>query len=388
MSKKLRVLGSFVLGIGFAIALAVQSASMVSVRTDPAYALQIDPDNGRALGKYALGLFSAAAQEGTDIGEAAKSAEGWAYKGYQVYPLNPEALAVLAMAQDNVGKKRAILTEASKLNRRSLSLQGLALQMHVEGENIPAAVATLDQILRVHPERSEEFFPVLAGALSKEEVIPSFVEILADEPPWQEGFLRFAALQPDAVRNAAKLRTQIASDDPIVSQQMITGLVAAGDLTAAREHYLFAKKAHPREAGNWSSEFPPFDWKFADTRDMRAQVSRDGAKVDLFVKSGNGGVVMERLLAPSQSAFSVEVDADIRPAGKDEDVRVQVTCAGSGAGSGTALLDMPLSEQGSGFPVPAPAADCGDRKLAIYARAWRGQASMRGTIESITIRSN
>lgn len=370
--------------IVLAVLLAMQAVSAVTSRTAPELALDFAPGNGTALTNRAFALFSDRVRKGDSVEEAARIAAPIARQAYVSEPLSPKSHMILALAQSAPDTRSATLAEALKLNRRSLPLQGAALQERTTNQDLEGVIETLDQILRVHSARHSEFFPLLARALEDDTSLPVFERILANEPNWQTGFLAHAAGHAGALVNTARLRRTSKEENPALDRTLIIRLAADPETQMeAQAHYDFAvKRASVEDAGAWRSDFPPLDWGFIDTREMRAQPDINGEKIEFFVKTGSGGGLMSRLFRINPRTDTIiTVNYDIRPEELAEDVRVQAKCPQDTRWR----LDRDLSEQGNGFVLSDLPEDCGFIQFLIYARAWTGGVNLRGEIIAINV---
>lgn len=383
-----RLIAVSVFAIGLALGLAVQALSSVSTRSAPSLAVSAFGANGLAKEQLAFEVFTTGVSEPDDVPEAAREAATIALEAVRADPLAPKAHAILAMAATDEAERREILAAAGPLNRRDISLQGLILQGHLADQNYNASIETLDQILRVHPETSREFFPVLADALKQEETVPLFAEILENSSPWHARFLNFAVGQRDVLPNLAVLRPQIDVDrDSPFDRRLIAGLAGLGDVSGAEALYQNITGAQAgllsEGALDWSSAYPPFDWRLVDESGFRAQQSPDGSELELSVRPGKGGIIAARLLGAPQGPFVIAIDHRIAPADQMRDVRLQLICAGETA----PFYDERFSRGEGGFEVPAPPPGCSYMVIAINARAWSGRSALSGTIEQIRIRT-
>ena len=371
--------------IALAAALGAQAISSVSTRKMPALAVSTFPANGLAREALAFQMFSVAAADKEDPASAARDNAGQALRAIQSDPLAPKAYAVLAQASEDQSVRGDILEAASVVNRRDLNLQTLLLQKHVAAGDYTRTIDTLDQILRVHPEYSPEFFPVLADALTLEQTIPRFVEILDGSSPWHLKFLTYAVRQNAAIPNLAVLRPQISSADESFDRRLIISLAAQGDIESAAALYRTvadaAETSLPDGMLDWNTAYPPFDWRFVDQAGFRSQPSRDGEELELFVRPGKGGLVAGRLLSAPAAPFAIRIDRDIKPAHQREDANVRLTCTNNPQ----PVLERTFDTDTTVFQVPSLPADCQYVVLAINARAWTGRSALRGTIERIAI---
>nr|WP_298898213.1 hypothetical protein [uncultured Altererythrobacter sp.] len=380
-----RFLVSLVIGLALALGLGAQALSSVSTRTAPETAISLFPSNGLAREQLAFANFTARVAEPDDIQDAARSAYPVALATLYSDPLSPKAHAILALAADDRAARGEILNAAAKLNRRDLSLQGLLLQDHVAADDYARTIETLDQILRVHPERAQEFFPVLVEALSNSETIPLFAELLDNSSPWHVRFLAFALRQRDVLPNLARLRLRIDVENDAIDRSLIASLAGSEDVELASALYQSITRIDMSTANqaklDWRSDFPPFDWRLVDEPGFRAQQSQDGDAIELSVRPGKGGVIAARLLNAPNGPFRINIEHRIAPAQQLRDVRLQLVCTNVAE----PVFDERFSRQGDGFRIESLPNDCAYLVLAINARAWSGRSALNGTIQSIRI---
>lgn len=377
-----RLIAFAALGIALAFVSGLHTASVVLERTAPQIASQLNPSNGRAIGRDAYLRLATLVADGKSNEEAAAELLPLARKAIRLEPLNVRAHVVAAWAAQASQKRQELLNKALKLNRRSRALQGLSLQERTQAGDLNGTIETLDQILRVHPETSAEFFPVLSTALADDQSLATFETILASSPPWQEQFLLRAAATKGSAKNASFLSQRLLIGDEGLDQVVIASLVGEGEWEAGRKHYDFAyARREQSQTGLFPTTFPPFDWNMADEREMRAQPSRDGSEIELFVKPGNGGNLLNRIVQAKGAALKLKMEYDIEPSSQLENVRLQAACVASQQ----VLLDAPLNGGDTQFQAAKPAANCDFVALGIYARVFRGNPAMRGTISRLTV---
>lgn len=373
------------LGFGLALGLGVQALSSVSTRTAAELAVSLFPANGFAQEQLAFERFTQGVSQPEDVQEAAVRASQMALDAVRSEPLTPKAHAILALAATTPSARQAVLAAAAQLNRRDISLQGLVLQENLAAENYPRTIDTLDQILRVHPEYSREFFPVLLTALVEEETRPLFADMLDNSSPWHAHFLNFAVGRREALPNLALLRPEIEVESETFDRQLIAGLASLGDVAGAEALYqnVAAIDAGLRSQGalDWRSDYPPFDWRLVDEPGFRAQQSQNGEELEISVRPGKGGVIAARLISAPEAPFTIRIGHRIAPADQLRDVRLQLICSGTTI----PFFDERFSRQDDGFRVESLPAGCEYVVIAINARAWSGRSALSGSIEKIKI---
>ena len=383
-----RLVFASAIAIPLAGVLGLQALSSVSTKRAPELAVQLFPANGQALENVAFNQFSAEATDIEAIPRAARNASDTALAAVRAEPLSPKAHAILAMASTDPEQRRQIIEAANKLNRRNLALQGLVLQEHFAQGNDEAALETLDQILRVHPRRSAEFFPVLTEALQADDGVANFEALLATSSPWHDRFLQHAVRQRDALPNLADLRRRMPIDVGDFDRRLISGLAATGDMAGALSLLEFIRPGDTtgvtggRLTLGWEEDFPPFDWRLVNEPGFRAQTSREADELSLSVRPGKGGVIAARILPVPANRFDVEIDYRISPANQARDLRLQLICVDSSE----QFYDERFSNTNGRFAIDSLPSGCEQMLLAINARAWTGRSPLNATINEVAIK--
>lgn len=399
-----------VVGTGVAIALAVLSGanalSSASVRSSPQLSVAVWPANGPALERVAYRSFvdnvrgtlnrteasklrseanpdvaKTISLSGLQLQQSAAASEATAKSALRYEPLLPQAHSILILSERDSGRKGRIIALASQLNRRELSLQGLVLQNRIDVGDYPGAINTLDQILRVHPERKAEFFPVLTDALKQRGTTGAFRDLLAKPLPWRESFLLHAVRDPQAAANLAVIRKNVGFESSEFDRGLVANLARNGDIEAAAEIYrLLAKDSSRGTGGQWISAYPPFDWTFADKTGLRAQLGRDNRYLEFAIDPGNGGTVASRLIALPSPPLTITFRHVLEQGSSAKDLKLTLACYGQKA----PFFEATFGESNGRFDVGrAPA--CKYALLAITGRAWTGSTPLNGTISDVQI---
>lgn len=375
-------------GLALAVLATLQAGSSVLIPKDPQLAAQLLPINGLALEQAATRRFMAGVETEEDIVPAAKAVVPMAKRAFAHDPLSPKSLALMAFAEDDPAAKQQLLAGATRLNRRDLLLQGLVLDGQVAAKNYGAALQTLDYILRVHPEQTSSFFPILTEALKDDAAASELGGLLDNTSPWHANFLNFASGKRDALPNLAKLRLARDGVSRDVDQRLVSGLVAGGKIDLAHDVYVKAVgQAGAADTGarlGWGADFPPFDWRLADDAGFRAQPAIGDLTLEIFVRSGKGGVLAERLVKAPAAGSIIKLSHTITPAAQVKDVRLQAGCPGDEE----PVLDRPLRIQPMRITLPDLSDRCEFVKLQIYGRSWSGRANIRGDINQLEIVAN
>lgn len=379
-----RALGSLVMGLVLAAGLALQAASSTLTRANPAIATQLFPANGLAREQAVARSLMAEVEKPEDLPAVADKLGPGALAAVEREPLSPKAHAILAMAAGAGQSQSDILASSSALNRRDLLMQGLVLERQVAAREPEAAFKTLDRLLRVHPEQRAALWPVIRRALSDNRALTAFATVLDGSSPWHRNFLiDTATKEDDALLALSRLRPRLPFEDAEFDRLLVRRLFQTGEIEAAFATYESALRSEGTDTAGmgWRSEFAPIEWRLVDESGLRAQMALDQTDLEIFVRSGKGGVVAERLIANMQDIREIVANHDLTPPGQIGDVRLQLRCQGADE----PYFDQPFTPERSVFRVGNSPANCGFTMLAIQARAWTGRSAIRGTIEPLRI---
>lgn len=370
-----------------AVVLALQAASSMIERSDPETAMTLNPLNGMALEQAAYARFSDASTDSAQVGEAAGENRALALESYAAEPLVPKSLTVIALATANPKQRERILALANQLNRRDLALQLAALDNALQTGKAIAAITTLDQLLRVHPTYSDQFFPSLQQAMLIPETESTFAKLLDGSSPWHNAFAMYAVRDPAARLRLAKLRSKITITDESFDGLLISGLAQQGELETAAGVYRQIAKSDDRVRDgttilSWRGDYPPFDWQFLEGKEIRAKPGPSGDRLEVFIRPGQGGLIASRIVpvpadASGTLSFKVESTRPIIP-GR---VRMSVFC-------GTAKEPASVTDLKSGDNTIRFAPDkdgCAAIRVEINARAYRGEPVFRARIGKLQL---
>lgn len=388
--EPIRLGWSLVAGLALAAGAGLHIASAIATRTAPDLAADLFFANAEARERMAFRGFTQKVSDPASLTSAAASVRALSLAALRVDPTSAKALALLALAKDDLASRHSAAIAASRINRRDLTLQGLTLEAHLAANDYDGAVETLDQILRVHPAYLGDFAPVLVEALREDETVPVFARLLDGSSPWHKYFYsQYALGDVSLLPNLALLRAQRPLADEVFDRDLIRRLVEEGHTAEARA--LFDRLTGGREGSGadadttgrvlgWDARFPPFDWRFVDNGDFRAQASLAGDELEIFVRPGRGGAIAERVLETPPGPFALKTRLEIEGTHRSEAVRAELSCEPGGspfarqdltAGKNTIRVDTPPS--------------CEEFVLAIHARAWSGSSALRARLGQISL---
>ncbi|NCP25175.1 MAG: hypothetical protein GW854_13670 [Erythrobacter sp.] len=394
------------LAVPLAAVSGAHALSSASVRNAPDLAIALFPLNGLAKEKIAYQMVAGNVRlpggaSGSDEGPAvsgeanqtqryevgaaelarfATEASEAARDALRLEPLSPRAHTILALSLNDPERRRTMVALSSRLNRRDLPLQGLVLEQKLASNDYEGSMETLDQILRVHPERQAEFFPLLVAALAQDATVPSFTELLSKPLPWRDAFLLSAVKTQTVQANLAAVRARIDIDNTAFDKHLIAGLANSGNIEDAERIYRRVSGSAPTGSSPWASDYPPFDWELANRAGFRAQRSLGEEELEIDVAPGNGGVIASRLIMAVQQPFFLRLSHNIESASQREDVKVSLRCWGQTA----AFFERSLTDADSLFRV-SDTPPCPYFVLSLSARSWTGAQPIAGAIRSVTL---
>lgn len=384
-SQPLRLVLLLIVCLGFALAVAFQSAGIALTRKAPETAGMMFPLNGMAKENAASTIFSSLVEAGGEPQSAALVAEEQARHSYRLEPLTPESHAIVALTQDSAALRSEVIAAASQLNRRNQRLQALVLEERVIAQDYPGVLEALDQILRVRPSRSQDLYPVLLTVFAQEGAVEEFQKVLDGTSPWHQKFLSFAVSQPAALRSLAELRSRQNLGDEEFDRALLRGLAQEGQLEVAYSLYeQFGEGTGSiRRTGRlpWDVTYAPFDWQLTDSADYRAQQSLDSTDLELYVRPGHGGVFARRIIKAPTVPFSISAEHQITPITSTEKVTLALKCTQARQ----PFYQTQLGATELAFSIDELPADCSFVEIAMSARAWAGEAAIKGTISPLTI---
>lgn len=227
-------------------------------------------------------------------------------------PLLPSAAAILGfragMAGDNEGVRKAF-SYSESISRRDLKTHLWAIEYAVTQDDIAGALRHYDLALRTSRRAPAILFPVLAGAVSDENIRRQLIPILMNRPEWWTSFLNFVANSSPDYRSAAvlfgELRARGLTFPNGAEASLLGALVSGRDYEAARI-YLARGARQDVSSGSRAPNFAgtpatpsPFDWNPQNEVGVMASIQqggRAGGGVFTFsTVSGAGGPVLRQL---------------------------------------------------------------------------------------------
>jgi hypothetical protein len=379
---------------------------MVQASSDPSEAAQLFPWNGEAGAFAAYDNFFKQAWRGagsatpgspwTDetgdrppeeaakaIVAAATMQADAARAAVSLEPLSTNAYAVLALAESNAQRRRDIIALASQLSKRDLALQDLKLGKTISDGSYEGLIETIDQILRVHPERSSRFFPLLIEALVIDQTLPQFANLLKNQSPWRDKFLNVAVSDQRALGNLAILREAMPLAGEAFDQKLIRDLANNRELTKSASVYraITSSRANLTLPSylDWRSTYPPLDWKLSSDNGRAVDVDPDGERLQLQIADGNGGIFASRMVIADKRVRRVVISHNLKISPEVGSFKISTTCLGET----DPFFEGLVQNNSQVFDLSDRSSNCLVFTISLYARAWSGKDGLNGSVSKI-----
>ncbi|WAT17580.1 hypothetical protein OZN62_11715 [Aurantiacibacter sp. MUD11] len=376
----MRKIAILALATVLAIGSASQAFSNAVADSQPAIAAQLSPFAARPQQKLATSLIEAGAEDGSlDVSAALPHAEAALDNDL----LATEALAVMALAQDDPAARNTLVDAALAVSRRGRVLNSAALVAATANGDTDTLLAALNRSLLLYPSQKEAMIPLLVEQLADDRMAPAFIPLLDTNPDWAEEFWVAVGAREELAQNAATVRLGLAPESAVSreSDRAILRLLSrTGRLQEAAQVYarLRGEQQLPAQTGSlgWQNTYVPFDWQFYDVGGRFARPASDGESLTISVRAGYGGVLARRLVRLDGSTSFFEVTHSLDPASTSR-VRLTLECPDSDARWSDTFSRSPT---GMRVDVPMP---CEYAWLGIEARATAGSQNISGQILDI-----
>lgn len=391
--KLLKISLLLIVGIALSAILSLQAATNFFAVKQPIVATGIFPLDGFALERVAVRQMASEDQSEKNLQPLAMELEPIVLEAFRKEPLVPNALAILALAQEDQGTKENILVATSKINRRRLLLQTQLLSLYASKEDFDGTIGKLNEILAVHPEQKSVYLPALVQALHDQRAVDPLVEVLENSPDWLDQFLTSAAADKQSLDNLYRLRNLLDNRveiQPETDRTIISRMANDGKLQPA--YSLYQKFGVSRDLKtektalgklDWRSEYPPFDWQLIENSDERVEVSSDGQSLKMNVKRGKGGVVAQRLVSVPKQPLTINILHSTISDSVLDDITFEWGCHDDDE----PVLTRVFSKSKMSIAVD-PQDDCPLHRIGINARAWSHKGDLSGRIDSVSIEAN
>lgn len=338
--RLLRRVGVIAFTAVIAIGSARNAVTSVARSGNPQLALKWQPDDPLAsVALYDQQLL----KPGYKIEPATMSAS--ALESLTVQSINPGALRLLGLAQDELGhhgKAVALFGLASRQSRRDFTTNAWLIEEGVRSQKISTVLAVYDRVLRTNLDAPSLYFPILSEGLADPEISRAFVPYIRNEPAWLPNFiqygieksanpaplaitiLRAGGLAPTPANATLTLRLldQLMAKNEIVSAQALYRTLPGITDQNMRAISLTQTTTNPR--------FGSVSWKIVAGPGVDAAFDRSEAnkpQIRLSVGSGERGVAATKLLFLPAGTYLTRGKVTSLFAGADGDLSIRVRCA-------------------------------------------------------------
>lgn len=367
--------------IGWAIVQTTRADGLAP--TDPAAALQIDPDHPQALLRLARRQLEAGNYD---------AATATARHLLAVEPGQGDAFAVIALAAAGRGDKDAAELMAIAVRRapRNLDVRTQAMVAALKAGDLDDGMQQLDAMLRLSPRRGTILFPAMAQQTADPAFRTVLVEALAGNPPWRREFLASLAGKGSAPGAMDRIYAGLQKRDALTENEVRGWLDQIlrerrwGQAYALWTGTLAPKPSQLPTVYNGGFEQAPsnlgFDWHMPRAAGVFTSLETvpgaSGAQAAHFHFIGRpaaaGGLRQPLLLAPGEYRLSLRAKAEFLHS--DQGLQWIVRCADGRTIATLGPLEGNFDWQAKATNFEVPAAGCPGQWLELHNPAVHGSA--------------
>lgn len=373
---------------GFACAVALAVSGICGANAISVAQTRSDPQSATA-----LSIYNAAAYERLAVASAVPGDDGLtldvseavdpALKAFELSALATDAGAIVALSAPQPEQRLQGVDAMSRLSLRGRLLNFSVMQAATESGDTQMALSAIDRVLVLYDDLRRTLLTYMVTSLADDEMVPAFEQVLASDPEWADLLFVQGARDRDALRNLARLRINMAdvlTIEPRADRALLAQLVRreAWDEAFALYDDLYTGPPMASDGAlDWSSDYPPFNWSYADQREFRARPSPDDTELEVRIDGGSGGEFARRLVVRPEGALGLVIEHTLAPHPGARGIDIAVRCAQSGAELGTA--DFGIS------PVYVTFADepCTWIEVSMSGRVSSRDPDLRAKISSV-----
>lgn len=315
-------------------------------------------------------------------------------------PLAAPALTALAIDAEYRGDRtaaRRLIAHSDRLSRRELGTRLWLIEDAVGRGDIKVALGHYDIALRTSRAAPDTLFPVLAQAISDEQINRGTAAILSKSPAWKDEFFAYLGEKSSEPVASARLFRRLAAAGVAPGEGpqagVVNALIAKGQFDAAWNFYRTlrpgARRDRLRDPEFTAALARPslFDWLPVTLEagiSASIQGGERGGVFDFAAPSTVGGTVLQQfvLLAPGTYRLSGRSAGIAQPA--DSRPYWQLVCA-DGRESGR--VEVGSADQAGGrfagtLTVPA---GCPAQTLRLIVRPSNEVGGVTGQIEQVSL---
>lgn len=292
-------------------------------------------------------------------------------------PLDRNALQNLVALVDLRGDKtnaERIALALADYGRRSVAAQLSAIQIHLAKRNFDSAFDRIDGVARARGDLHAKLFPLMAAQLQGDAARLSLAKILATEPKWRQGFMRYltgldeqASLAYNMVASMRAVGAEILdSERRLVLSQLFKfkrfdaayfvwlDLLSKDDLVRVRNVFDGGFDTIPRQLY--------FDWNHAVRKNARIEkIAKPGNPQDFvlaldFFADKEGKPFVFQFLRLTDGKYTMTYDQQVESLKTQTGLVWRIACVDTPAirTEGPAILENgPWQSQAFSFEIPA-----------------------------------
>lgn len=386
----------FIWLVSLAAALTSAVVAMGAITSDkvPDLAINLYPTNGFAAEKLASGSArEAIAENGGEFPDIVDSDTiKLAQQAFISEPVTPDAISILALGSTSQ-IRRKLMGEAQALSRRQALVVAWLIADSGKRKDISALLGHYDTMLRTNRRAASVILPLMSQALTNEDALAPFAQLLETKPPWSRRFWGAAISNKESIGNAARLRELLHKpddDDEEVYQdaRMVRGLVLTERFGKAKSMYHLLSGEKPKVGtlvnnGFFDREprFPPLDWQLYSTGEYGAVVS-DG-KLKLSAIRNASGLFARQLVELPQRIVTLDIKTG-SPIPDDAELIFSLECAQTLENSPRSIR-LPQKEEITNLQIDNSGSGCTYYWLGINGRASENGNGFDVSVDSVSI---
>ena len=230
------------------------------------------------------------------------------------------------------GDPNALMQMAAKFSKRDLPTQLWLIEKEAQSGDIGKTLAAYDLAMTSNPELRAVLFPILATAVSDEELLTPIADLLKTEPQWGPGFYAYFAQDERVLANFPVLLNALSSDAqsliPVSTRRnLANNLIKIGNWEAAyRTSSLGNISLEMSDFSNDDDRIaPPFGWSFSPSGTVGFTVN-DNATLSINVGLGAGTTLASRVVRLPAANAKLQAVISSDNATLDQIPRVSVVC--------------------------------------------------------------
>ncbi|MEM7702455.1 MAG: hypothetical protein AAF251_11005 [Pseudomonadota bacterium] len=357
-SAKTIVLGSLA-AVGAIAAFANASVNALHARA-PDWALVIYGDDPVALIRSAELNLAAGGKETREPATVLSLAQ----RSVRQMPINGPAFRLTSLSRASgadMGAMRAQMRVSDRMERRDIGTQLWLIESAVEANDVNTALRHYDTALRISEASRTLLYPPLTSAMDSPLIRERFRAIMASNPPWLAGFLRFAVSKtsnPVSLAELARVSGGWPSGEGYSSldTELLARLVSTGDVGNAVAHYRRIKGADATlltslrltDTSTDQSLAPiawqPFQIDRIETYVLSSEQGGGRVEIEAEIEAGYSGPVARTFLALKPGAYQLSSSLRAEDYSPSDQATWTVECAGEAQSPALLAQDLALAE--------------------------------------------